>query len=339
MIVTNSLTGGGAERSMNLVANELSKRGFTVSLIPINSGPSDRIIPECEVFELHRQWKGNLLDTGAAIWRFNSVVKAWNPDVLILNCDLPELFGSLLFGKYNLVVLEHASNPWANRVLFGKIVRMLLESRNTVWIAVSSHLTIWPKKWRPTAILQNPIIPLDSVTPLIPGDQIKRLIVIGRLSAEKKPEIAIELARRTHLDLLIIGDGRMKADLETKCREESIKATFLGRIDDPWIEVQSGDLLIVPSESEGDGLVIIEGLQMGVPMLMSDIQDLRRFKFPNRNYCKDVEEFEKRCTSFQGHLMDLSVPDELAADILQLRTISRVGLSWEEFLRQDWALV
>ena len=36
MVVTNSLAGGGAERSMNLLVNELASRGMALSLVPIN---------------------------------------------------------------------------------------------------------------------------------------------------------------------------------------------------------------------------------------------------------------------------------------------------------------
>ena len=332
MIVTNSLTGGGAERSMNLVANELSKRGFTVSLVPINSGPPDRVAPSCEVLELHRQWKGGLLNTLEAILRFNRIVKSWKPDVMILNCDLPELFGAVLFGKHKLVVLEHASNPWASRVLIGRLVRKILGLRNTVWVAVSSHLTIWPHKSKPAAILQNPIILSDTFQSYMPGDRIKRLVFIGRLSPEKRPELALEISQRANVELLIIGDGLLKNDLERKVLRESIKVTFLGRVDDPWLKVQSGDLLIVPSLSEGDGLVVIEGLQKGVPMLLANIPDLRRFSLPDSNYCQTVDDFVNRLANFENRLENLIIDAEVSADILKPRLIGNVGNAWVEFL-------
>ena len=45
-IVTNSLSGGGAERAMNLLADNLGKfENFNVMLIPINAGPPDLIQP------------------------------------------------------------------------------------------------------------------------------------------------------------------------------------------------------------------------------------------------------------------------------------------------------
>ena len=240
MIVTNSLSGGGAERSMNLLSNELTKRDWPVSLVPINSGKPDQVVPVCEVFPLDRKWNGSFMNTIVALWKFNKVVSSWQPDVIILNCDLPELFGALLFGKHNLVALEHASQPWGQRKLLGKVVRRILKLRKTTWAAVSTHLTIWPSKDKPNAVLQNSVLLPNEYKTGVIDSEIKRLVFIGRLSHEKRPDLALEIAKLTNLELIIIGDGLMKEELEKKALRESIKALFLGWAKNPWSEIQSG---------------------------------------------------------------------------------------------------
>jgi glycosyltransferase involved in cell wall biosynthesis len=332
MIVTNSLAGGGAERSMNLVCNELVKRGWPISLVPINSGTSDQVIPMCEVFPLERKWHGTFMNMVVTLWKFNSLVNSWRPDVIVLNCDLPELFGAILFGKHNLVVMEHTSKPWGQRVLLGKIVRRNLKLRKTTWAAVSNHLTIWPSGEKPTAVLQNPVLlPKENET-LVTDNDIKRLIFIGRLSHEKRPELALEIAKLTNLKLIIIGDGLMKEELEKKANLESIKATFLGWIENPWLKIRSGDLLIVTSSFEGDGLIVIEGMQKGIPILLSDILDFRRFGLPERNYCQTVEDFIARINEYHEDLYLMTLPENIVSPILVSRSLEVVGDSWEEFL-------
>ena len=157
MIVTNSLTGGGAERSMNLVCNELSRRGWPIALVPINSGPPDQVRPLCDVFALERQLGTGLINTLQAARRFNQIVKSWKPDVLILNCALPELFGATLYNSQQLVVLEHSSNPWVNRNFMGRVIRKILSFRKTKWIEGSAHLNIWPSGNKPLFVLQNQV--------------------------------------------------------------------------------------------------------------------------------------------------------------------------------------
>ena len=334
MIVTNSLSGGGAERSMNLLSNELTKRGWPVSLVPINSGEPDQVVPVCAVFPLHRKWNGSIKNTVVAFWKFNKLVSSWQPDVIVLNCDLPELFGALLFGKHNLVALEHASQPWGQRKPLGKIVRRILKFRKTTWAAVSTHLTIWPSQDRPNAVLQNSVLLPNKYKSVGTGSEIKRLVLIGRLSHEKRPDLALEIAKLTNLELIIIGDGLMKEELEKKALHESIKISFLGWVKDPWSEIQSGDLLIVTSSFEGDGLTVIEGLAHGVPILLAGISDLRRFNFPERNYAKDLNGFIAQCENFRHKLHDLCVPVDISTRILEGRSIEIIGTSWEGFLDQ-----
>jgi len=332
MIVTNSLTGGGAERSMNLVCNELDRRGWEVSLVPINSSAEDQVIPICEIFPLRRQWKGGVISTFLAYIKFNQIVRTWKPDVIVLNCDLPELFGALTFGWNCLVVLEHANVPWAHRPLLGRAVRQILALRKTTWAAVSTHLSVWPTSKKPYAVIENPIVSIANIQTIASQDKIKRLIFIGRLSSEKRPELALEISRFSATELIVIGDGDLLESLKRKVAEESISAQFVGRVNNPWLELVDGDVLIVTSSSEGDGLVVIEGLQHGIPMLLVDIPDFRRFNFPDENYCSDLEDFISRINNFTSNPSLLRVPSILAEKILSGRSLKVVGDKWEEFL-------
>ena len=332
MVVTNSLTGGGAERSMNLVCNELTRRNWTVSLVPINESPPDKVVPNCEVFQLGREWKSGVRNTVLAFLAFNHIVKSWKPDLIVLNCDLPEFFGALLMGKQKFVVLEHASNPWGQRVVLGKLIRRVLQARKANWAAVSSHLTIWPGRKKPDACLHNPLM---SVPNRILQNEIlvlNRLMFIGRLSPEKRPIDAIQIARKSKQKIVVIGEGPLRAELEKKVQDEILSVDFLGRLDEPWAEIKVGDLLIIPSAFEGDGLVVIEALQRGLPILVSDINDFRRFGFPESNYCKTVDDFVQKIEIFKNDLSPLIVPIEISESILKLRSIEIVGDAWEVFL-------
>jgi glycosyltransferase involved in cell wall biosynthesis len=332
MILTNSLSGGGAERSMNLLSNELDKLGWPVSLVPINSGMPDQVAPTCELFPLERKWNGSTLNTLVSMWKFNKIVRIWKPDVIVLNCDLPELFGALLFGKHKLVALEHTSEPWGSRRLFGRITRRILRIRKVTWAAVSAHLTIWPSKEKPSQVLQNLFLFPNKFELGSMESEIKRLVFIGRLSHEKRPDLALNIAKATDLDLTIIGDGILKEELERDALQESIKSSFLGWVRDPWSEIQPGDLIVITSSFEGDGLIVIEGLARGLPMLVSDIPDLRRFDFPDRNYGKDLSGFVAQCEKYRHRLQDLCVPAEISLGIIEGRSTKIISQAWQDFL-------
>lgn len=332
MIVTNSLTGGGAERSMNLVCNELTIRGWPISLVPINSSGTDQVIPICEVFPIDRRWQGTLRETVKAIFKFYHIVRSWDPDIIVLNCDLPELFGAVLFGKRKFFVIEHSNIPWVQRIRLGRIVRRILTYRDATWGAVSSHLSIWPSGRMPSVILENPLaLPQQSKTEF-DVEAIRRLIYIGRLSPEKCPNLLIEIGEQTGLEVEFFGDGIMREELQTKASNGKVRVLFHGQVQNPWGDIRSGDLLIVPSANEGDGLVVLEGLQKEIPMLLADIPDFRRFGFSDRNYCKTVDSYVSRINDCRNDSSKLTIPSSIANEILRSRSISIVASAWERFL-------
>lgn len=333
MIVTNSLTGGGAERSMNLVGSELTKLGWPIALVPINAGDPDLVTPTCEVFALNRQWRGSPFGTLRAIIEFNQIAKSWKPDVVILNCDLPELFGALLFMRKALVVVEHSSLAWSTRPLPGKIIRKILKMRKAVWIAVSSNLRIWPDGQSPREVIQNPLLPSTkgAVHSLVKAP-IRRLVFIGRLTPEKQPERIIEIGNRTALPVEVIGDGFLLNSLAEKAKSKDAHITFHGRMRDPWSFIAAGDLLVVPSVSEGDGLVVVEGMREGVPLLLSDIQDFRRFDLPEQSYCQSVDDFVERVNQFKEDIASLVIPSEISEPILKSRSPQVIGKAWARLL-------
>lgn len=333
MIVTNSIAGGGAERSMNLVSSELTRRQWSVALVPINSSEPDLIVPTCEIFPLNRQWRGGIYGLFLALMKFNRLARSWKPDVVILNTDLPELFGSLLFRNSTLVIIEHSNLAWANRTALGKIVRKILSLRGGVWVAVSPHLRIWPGGKSPRAVLQNPLTPsIASVAQPDSSQHLQRLIFIGRMSPEKRPERMLEIAAKCGTKVEFIGEGALKESLQNEATSKNLDVRFHGFVHDAWSFVQPGDLLIVPSASEGDGLIVIEGMKRGIPILLSDITDFRRFALPERNYCRNVEDFVARIDQYGKDLNSLVVPDDIAAPILFNRSLDIVGDDWERFL-------
>ncbi len=339
MFVTNSLTGGGAERATNILVNALTDAGALVSLIAMNYSTADLIVPRCEVFELNRPLQGGLRTLLSAYFRLHSIVKRWSPEVIVLNCDAPELLGALLLGKHSTVVVEHASQPWGTRKTMGRLVRRILRLRGASWVAVSSHLRIWPNNSAPDSWISNATIQKlgDTKTGVneeqtVPVNRINRLVYIGRLSKEKQPAWVLEIAKQTELPTIFFGEGRLRESLSKKSSQTGVKAEFPGYVKDPWGFIVSGDLLIIPSMFEGDGLVLVESLAHRVPLLVNAIPDLLRFCLPERNYCDSPVQFVQRITDYSENMIELRVPDETSLQILHERQPEKVANKWINFL-------
>lgn len=105
---------------------------------------------------------------------------------------------------------------------------------------------------------------------------------VGRLVPSKGFEMLVKAfaqARQSQPDirLVIMGDGEMKAQLQSRCDELGLGDSLLlcGYRSDVSRLYRAFDWLLIPSRSEGLGLVLQEGVMADVPVLCSDLSVFR----------------------------------------------------------------
>jgi hypothetical protein len=334
LFITNSLSGGGAERAINIAVNEISKKYSSIGLLVINDGPHDLYAPNVPTFEIKRKWQGGVFSLLVAFFKTYYLILRLQPKVIILNCDLPEFLGAFMFGTWKIVVVEHAPNPWHTRIHIGSLIRRILAARNVRWVKVSEHLKVW-KIDSGSVHIPNAISALDDapVNKHLVGDTISRLVFIGRLAKiQKQPHWMLEIAHLTKLPLVFIGEGTYKSELLEDSRKLNSRVDFLGYRNDPWDIIKPGDLLIVPSAWEGDGLVVIEAISRGVPLLLNKVEDLTRFELPPVNYCSNVKEFANRVIEHRTSLNALVVNDLISKNLTESRSSDLIAMQWINFL-------
>ena len=331
-IVTNSLSGGGAERAMNLLAASLSRfPELNVTLIAINAGSKDLVEPDCQLVEIGRKWKGGIWDTTKSFIRFQFAILKFKPDFLVLNCDLPEFYSALAFWTGKSVIVEHTTNPWAGRAALGSIVRLILRVRGASWIRVSERIPQHPK-FKLQATIPNIIEPNVLLTyPLNyrAESQGGKLVFVGRFSQEKRPELFVELARKTGIPSVMIGEGMLRHSLQEENRDVS-NLEFLGQRRNPWESVSQNDLVVITSDYEGDGLVALEAAAIGIPVALRNTPDLRAIGFPARNYFEDSAELVLRINDLS--LNPFTIDELQKNQILMGRSSGEVSLKWLSFI-------
>jgi glycosyltransferase involved in cell wall biosynthesis len=293
LFVTNSPSGGGAERATNILVKELQNQGVEVGLLTINDGQVDLVQPWRNQIFLGRRWRGGLIETLRAGISFRKAVSKVSPTVLIANCDLPEFMVAFFAPKCRIICVEHSRKPWINRKLLGRLTRMLLTLRKADWIVVSTFLKPWAVLNPNVLHLGNPI-DLEALGAPLPQlssqsiNQIQKLVFVGRLTSElKRPDWAVRIAHLVDLPIVFIGPEADKQKLEPLIVNLEVKAEFRGQLNNPWVNWDSGNLLIIPSSHEADGLVALEAIGLNIPLLMSDINEFRRFGLGEHFYCLD----------------------------------------------------
>lgn len=119
-----------------------------------------------------------------------------------------------------------------------------------------------------------PVLPLGTVEQSFDCElkqNIKRVIWVGNIKANKRPQFLIECAKRfPWLDFVMIGDGDMLDSLQKQCMSKKIdNVLFAGRIANAKVYeyMKNCDLLLMTSEYEGLPKVIQEAAQCRLPSI------------------------------------------------------------------------
>lgn len=107
-----------------------------------------------------------------------------------------------------------------------------------------------------------------------------RLVSVGSLSAQKGFDTglrAVGLLGESIERYTIVGEGRQRGELEALAEDLGIreKIHFPGYVDDVTPFFHEADLAFIPSRWEGFGLVAVEALSTGLPLVASDVAGLR----------------------------------------------------------------
>ncbi|KGK85134.1 glycosyltransferase [Desulfosporosinus sp. HMP52] len=283
---------GGAEKHVLSVLKNLDRTRFEPHLICLTNGPFSDIVKEnhIPVSTFPMRFPIDLTPLPSLIrWlKRNSI------DLIHTHGSRANLLGRLSAKWLSLPCLTtvHSSlahdylSPWSARIALG-LDRLTLPLTSGI-ITVSDYLgrEVELRGGRNLKTIYNGYSSISFNNPEsdrlnfrkkwgIPQEALV-LGTIGRLHPTKGQIHLIQAATQLllkfpNLHLLIIGDGPLRGDLASELERITIPHTFTGYLPTAYQALPAMDLFVLPSISEGMGLVLLEAMQAGIPIVASAV--------------------------------------------------------------------
>lgn len=110
-----------------------------------------------------------------------------------------------------------------------------------------------------------------------PEEPPRKICFVGRLVPQKNVTALLEAVARTDLEVLLVGNGPLRTNLEQVAQRLDLRAQFLGNLanaDLPGLINRCG-LFALPSHYEGHPKALLEAMACGVPVIAADSPGIR----------------------------------------------------------------
>ncbi len=270
VIATNRLVYGGAERQKALLAAELGRRGYAVTIVCVQRfGPLIAEIPDT-VRVIRQPWWAPMVDI------------AKGPAVLITGDTNTEVgFGTLwrAAGRSRRWMVAPHVPPEEDRPIYSRPLTAAMRRADGFIVLAQRHwdmLTKQHRLWGRSFVAPNGVTDIGEPSPRrrSAGEPL-HLVMLSRIVEHKNPHLLIEaLSGLAGMPwrLSIFGDGPDRERLQARTPAElGDRVQWRGWSAGPGPALADADLLCVPSRSEAFPVVILEAMARAVPVAASAI--------------------------------------------------------------------
>jgi len=270
VITTNRLVYGGAERQKALLATELDRRGYPVTIVCVQRfGPLISEIPETVRVVRQPWWAPNVdIPPGPAV-------------VITGDTNTETGFGSLWRAagrKRRWLVAPHVP-PEADRPIYSRPLTAAMRRADGLIVLAQRHWDMLAAQHRLRGrrfVAPNGVAHIGEPAPRLrtAGEPV-HMVMLSRIVEHKNPHLLIEALSELGgipWKLSIFGDGPDRERLQARTPAAlGDRVQWRGWSPGPGPALADADLLCVPSRSEAFPVVILEAMSRAVPVAASAI--------------------------------------------------------------------
>lgn len=280
LFMVGSLAGGGAERVVSELANEMAKKDNEVNILTVASSKRAYSISQnINVIDCSQRDFITGLNFFKRIRKIRQSIKLVKPDVVISFTVSVNIYAVLsCIGLQTKLILAERNDPRYDPS--DKMTRVL---RSLLYPLADNYVfqTNGEKEFFSKRIQKRSVVIPNPVNPNLPkpyeGERDKRFVTAARLVPQKNLEMAIDAfegAIKKHPEYVfeIYGEGPLKDKLQNYIEQKSLQKNVLlkGRSDDLYNDINSANGFILSSNYEGISNSMIEAMALGIPTISTD---------------------------------------------------------------------
>lgn len=280
LFVNASLTDGGSEKAMTLVAQALAARGHDVTMALVREKERTYPIdPNIRIVQFRYGAKSRIGKSLGRLRRIRALIKADDYDYVVCymwDLNVTTLIASLGLRK-RVIVSERAFPGTATRNRLSRLLENL-SYRFAYRIVYQTHdaqAFCPPKLQSRSVVVPNMIVTGGSASHQ--GERSRRIVSIGRLGAQKNfPLLLRSFAQFAEANpdwtLEIYGKGVLENELRALADQLGVadSVVFAGYVDDIADRIRDAGMFVLSSDYEGISNAMSEAMALGLPVICTD---------------------------------------------------------------------
>lgn len=289
-IISQKLTGGGAERVASNLSQELVKNPEYNVYLVLFDGQNQSYPSGAEIIDMKLGPQKSIFGKSAVLFRrickLRKLKKQYNADVSISLLSSPNFINVL--SKCNDAVIVSIRN------LISRSAESSTEKKIVSYSSKKADMTVSLSELVRLDMIENFGTPEDKIVTIyntVDADKLIKLseeskvkipdypyvVTMGRMMRQKGQWHLINAFRRVHevcpdLHLVILGEGELESGLKRLTHKQGLDdvVNFMGFVKNPHRIISGAKAFVFSSLFEGLGNVLLEGMACGVPVISTD---------------------------------------------------------------------